>query len=466
MMAQQGRAAKTSIALALLLAAALGALPLAGHFDDADSQLYRVLARHLAEGGAWLDPSYLPAVHPRYREHLPFGLWFWGAAAGLFGERTLAALALLCSLSTLALIGRVGARCFGFAAGLSSILLLGATDSFSHYAAAPHLDRLLLLLATASAVTLLKPSQATLPAWALSAALASLAALVKGPFGLLPLVAASIARAFVLRDWRELPRGAAATLAAALPVALFLLWDRLFGGGTWWSGYLFDQLLASAGGTRGDTGNAGALLPFTTLLTRFWPGLPFALFGAALGLRALVRRERSTLAILSALCFLLLALLCLPARKSWHHSLVAWPFLALLAGAAAGPWLERLLASEVRARAAFAGLALAAVIALAGALGGAARFLPRSCVIPASLAEKVPEGSELFVVAPEPDWKLIAALAEEHRDLPRPLRVFPRDEPGETRFALVAEQAMPANAGSWHELGRSGGYALFERTDR
>src|SRR5205085_3115739 len=141
-------------------------------------------------------------------------------------------------------------------------------------------------------------------------------------------------------------------------------------------------------------------------------------WGLARGVRAAIRGERSALALAAAASLALLALLCVPARKSWHHGLVAWPLLALVAGAAAGPWLEKLAARAPRA--ALGALAAATLLALAAAAGGTARLFPARCIVPAELVPRLPRGSDVLVIAPEPDWKLLGALAAEYDLKPWP----------------------------------------------
>jgi hypothetical protein len=353
--------------------------------------------------------------------------------------------------------------------------LLATTESYFRYAAVPHLDRLLLFFATAAALPLLEPRPVALRGWALAAALGALATLVKGPFGLLPLAAAGLARAVTLRDVRELYAAALATLAAAAPAAAFLLGDRFAGGGTHWRGYLLNQILASARGARTD--GEGGLMPFTGVAGRFWPGLPFALGGLALGLRDLFRRRATATALLAAFSLALLSLLALPSRKVWHHALVAWPALALLGGAAAAPLLEKLLASARRARLAFASLAaMTLAAALLSALGAGARLSASRCVLPAALVARLPRGTDLLVIAPEPDWKVVAALAWEHRLAPWPAFALPPDGALETwppgsapqagrraSLALVREASLPAQLGNWREEGRELGWVLLRR---
>src|SRR5439155_26192985 len=137
----------------------------------------------------------------------------------------------------------------------------------------------LIFFATAAAWAALQEK----PRWLFAAALAAIAALIKGPFGLAPLAAAAAARAIADRSWRPLLSGALATVAASLPAAAFLY----LSDPTWWAGYVRAQLVASATGARPDgyLSHWGAL---RSVAARFWPGLPFAVF-------ACVRRDRPRL---------------------------------------------------------------------------------------------------------------------------------------------------------------------------
>ena len=451
-------------AAVLVLGAALGAAPLAGHSDEVDPHTYTVLARRLAESGDWLDPSYLPAIFHRFREHLPFGLWPFALAIRLFGERALAPLALSIAVGVLAAILWLGAPAAGRTAALVAALVLACTESFFRYAAQPRLDGLLLLLTAAATLPLCRPAPLPRVRWAWAAALTALAVLVKGPFGLVPLVAASCARALVLRRGAELLTGFLCAAVAALPAAAFLGLDAWLGDGSWWRGYGLHQLVDSALGARGD-GEQG-LVPLRCIAGRFWPGLPLAGFGLAVGCRDLLLRRRTTAALLTVLALVSVALLLIPSRRIWHHALVVFPALALLAGVATAPLLEKLRRGQ---RAALRSLLVAACAALvAAALGAGAWLTPRTCVLPARLARAVPVGASVLVVAPAADWTVIAALAAELRLDGWPAVSFGDDVPrpagsGGPAWALVRGE-VPAGSHSGFRLrGREGEWTLWTR---
>src|SRR5438132_1348866 len=105
-------------------------------------------------------------------------------------------------------------------AGEAAAVALAATETFFAYGARPRLDPPLLLLSLGAAAPFLVGARGAGP-WSLSAALAALAVLVKGPFGLVPLCAAGLARAAADRSPRALLSAGLAALAALAPAAPF-----------------------------------------------------------------------------------------------------------------------------------------------------------------------------------------------------------------------------------------------------
>jgi hypothetical protein len=308
--------------------------------------------------------------------------------------------------------------------------------------------------------------------------LAAAACAVKGPFGLLPFAGAAVARAFVERSWKVLVIGTLVGIAAAVPTVLFLVLNA-----EWWEGYVRHQVLASATGERTD-GQLGWYIPFRTLGSRFWPGLPLLAAGAVLALgrparafRALLPEgtrdaagvRRSAQVLLLASLFALVAL-CIPGRKVWNHSLVVFPMLAMLVGVGLGPWLEARLAAPERERRARRGLAVLALVILVASAAGAGRLLfPRPCPAAGSLVPAladVPAGANVLVVSPRHEWTTVAAFAVERRWLPwRLTELGPERAPGgptEARVAFVADGA-PVSDSSWHEVGRDGRWRLLRR---
>jgi len=420
--------------VALLLCAALLAAPWWGHVDDVDAQLYLVVARHMARDHSWFDLRYLPGVFPRFREHLPFGFWPAAAAMRIFGEWAVGPMYALLTLASIAVAGRIARRAAGPSAEVAAIVLLGTCESIWQSGGRLLLEPPLLLFATAAAGAALADS------FVAAALLGGVAALIKGPFGLLPLACVAVAR---------LDRRALLAVAAAVsPLALFLWIDP---GGGWRSGYLHGQLLASASGARAD-GVTAWWFPLRVVAGRFWPGLPFALWGLW---RA---RGDARLRPLAISAVLIIALLCLPHRKWGNHAYVAFPLLAALAGAAAGPLLERVrprLVAAVMGGAA----ALAWVLALAGQ---GARVLQPPCVFSTGLSaplDGLKPGRPILVVAPKPDLVAIGELAAERDLVPWPVPRLPNPP---TIPDAVAREETPVPE-SWAVVGRRGGWAMLRR---
>ena len=418
-----------SRAAVLVLAAALLAAPLAGHVDDTDAQLYQVLARNLAASHRFFEPGLPPGSSLPFREHLPFGLWPYALAVRIAGEAALPLVAAAFSLLTLAAL-------LAFAPGPSGVvaaLVLATTETFFLYGGRPRLDPPLLFFATVAALLVLRER----PAWLFACGLAAVAALIKGPFGLLPLACAVAARAAVERSPRLLLVGAGTALLAALPAAGFIA----LADPSWNERYLHGQLLASASGARTD-GSTAWWAALASVLGRFWPGLPFAV------LAAFRRRNR----VLALTCALLLIGLSLPARKVWNHSLIAYPFLALLAG----DWLAVYLSRWLR----FLPWAAGTAVVLA-ALGLGARLLPPPCVASQEFAALLPApGTPILVVSAPTDWRTLVGIAAEQRLLPIRAESL-AGAGGAARCALVYEPLFVA--GEWRAVARARGWVLAVR---
>ncbi|HEX8819311.1 MAG TPA: hypothetical protein VF794_05260 [Archangium sp.] len=447
------------------------------HTDLGDSQLYQVVSRHMVEDDAWLSLRYLPDVHARFFEHLPFGLWPFALVIRLLGEPALRPLCAVFSLGTLLLTGSVARRSAGTWAGVTAMLVLALPDGFFIRGGHPFLEPLLLLLSTGSAVPLLLGVPRA-RGWLVCGLLAAAACAVKGPFGLLPFAGTAVARALVERSWKVLVTGTLVGIAAAVPTVLFLVFNA-----EWWEGYVHHQVLASATGERTD-GQLSWYIPFRTLVSRFWPGLPLLAAGVVLALgrparalRALLPEgtphaaevRRSARVLLLASLFVLSAL-CIPGRKVWNHSLVAFPLLAMLVGVGLGPWLETRLASPEKARRARLGLAALALIAVVASVAGAGRLLfPRPCPAAGPLSPQLADvspGASVLVVSPRHEWTTVAAFAVERRWSPwRLTELGPTLAPGgpsEARVAFVADGA-PVSDPAWREVGRDGRWRLLRR---
>jgi len=466
------RAGPAAAALALAFSAAVLVAPWTGHVDDVDAQLYQVVARHLAQDHAWLDPRYVPGVHPHFREHLPFGLWPWAAAIRLAGESALPPLAAAFTFCTLLLVAWAARRLGGWTTATLAILVLGANESFTIYGGRPRLDPLLLLLVTASVAPLWTWSSGK-GAWALGALFAAAASLVKGPFGLLPFLAAGLTLAWERRALRLAAAAAGLTALAAVPVSAFLVADRLWGAGTWWNGYLLVQMLASATGGRLD-GLQPPWFPLETLAGRFWPGLPLVALGAARAVpwpATLDPGEPPTPATARRLLLysvLVVAGLMVPERKIWHHALIAYPGLALLGAVGAAPVVRRLLSGLGRRRIALGALGALVVLGLGfvGARGG--RLIWKPCVHAAEFAREfdaLSAGDPVLVVSEPPDWRIVAGLAAERRLEPwMDRRLVPGDEHG-ARLALVQRHLLPGAPlpSGWREVDSARDWVLLRR---
>lgn len=448
-----GAAARSAQVSALLLGAALLVAPWLGHFDDTDAQLYQVVARKMAERGGWLHPAYLDHLYPHFREHLPFGLWPFAAADLLGGESLARAVAALFSLATLALVAFIGRRMLGAWPAIAATLVLATTETFFRYGGATRLDPLLVLLANAAVALVLLGSGGAAP-WALAGAAAAGAVLVKGPFGIVPLIAACGARALVDRSPRTLFSGAITAALALVPAIAFV---ALAPG--WWETYGRNQLFASAVGARTD-GATQPWFPLVALAGRFWPGLPLLAAGVAVAVRTRSREGR-TLCLFAALQ---IALLCLPGRKVWNHLLIAWPALALVAGCAVLP-LQAWLSRHARAMAA-ACIALAAAACLcAPAIGRLVDGPP--CVGAREFAgalDGLHPGDSILVVSTPTSWRMLASLSAERRLEPDPRDALAPAVAAAQQLALATDKVAPA--AGWREIGRARGWVLLRNQAR
>jgi 4-amino-4-deoxy-L-arabinose transferase-like glycosyltransferase len=424
----------------LAFGAALLALPVTGHVDDSDADVYRVVVRNMVADHAWLDLRYLPRVHPHFHEHLPFGFWPFAAAVRVFGEASIPVVGGLFTLLLLALVAWLAQRLSGGLAAVVAFVVLVTTESIFVLGATARLDALLMLLTTLSVVPLLAPEVPL----TLGIAAAALATLVKGPFGLLPFACVSVALAVVHRSWTPLLRGIAGTVLAALPVAAFLALEP-----AWWDGYGKAQLLASALGSRPD-GMTVFWAPLYFIAGRFWPGLPLLLIGFALARS----RDDKLIAFSSGLMIICLML---PQRKVWNHSLVAFPLLAVLSGMA----IQKLARFQIRTvERCLAAVSVVVLLALALRAG---RWLwkPR-CVAAGPLHDqlaRLPEGTEIAVVSDAPSWLTIGSLAAELHLTPAPVRTLSDD------FAWAIASDTPV-APTWRTVDSGSGWTVLSRASR
>jgi 4-amino-4-deoxy-L-arabinose transferase-like glycosyltransferase len=441
---------------ALALGFALLLAPWFGHFDDTDAQLYQVVARKMAAQRAWLDPAYLDHLYPRFREQLPFGFWPFAAAIALFGEPAARAVAALFSLATLAGVALAARRLIGAWPAVLATFVLATTDTFFRYGGETRLDPLLVLLANAAAWPILV-GPASRRSWLVATGIASLAMLVKGPFGLVPFLAAACARAWADRSLRPMLYGMGGAAVACLPLMGFLLLDDIRWHAGWWDGYFRSQLLSSATGARPD-GNRQLWYPLATVAGRFWPGLPFMLWGIGVS-----RRSRAA-AVLGIFCAAMLIELCIPGRKVWNHALVAYPGLSLLAGAGSLPALEWIRQRGKSVAAAVCAVSLAGIVA-APRIGrlvdgapctGSAEFAPA--------LDALGPGETILVVSQPTSWRTLASLSAERRLEPVPLAMLPAADAASAKLALVEMESLPAGVPEgWRELLRARGWILLQR---
>ncbi len=428
----------------LVLAVICLSIECTAHVDDTDAALYTVVARNMVRDGTWFDLSYTTNVHPQFREHLPFGLWPSAMVIRTLGEAALPWLSAAWTLLTIALVVELGKRLGSIPLGLLGGFLLATTNQFIVTGALHRLDPPLLFFSLLSAAPLLVAPR-TRGAFVLTVTAGALACLIKGPFGLVLPVAAAIARAVQERDRKWLLVGALACVFAAVPVTAFLL----TASPDWRSGYVDAQLLASARGSRTD-GNASPWFPFVSVGNFFWPWLPLV----ALGIwRAWGDRTARLVLTWAALALLFLAL---PSRKLWHHTLLVFPALSLVA--ATGVPLARMHGLVLQIVVALVSIGTVVVLA----------FNPHSravsCLEFAERLQSLPPDSVVLVTATSQgaQWREIAILAKELR-----LRPWLVDSvaaaPLEAKAALVAEPLVPADDTSWHEVGRARGWVLLQR---
>jgi hypothetical protein len=442
--------------------------PTRGHMDDTDAQLYQTVARHMVHDGTWFDLRYLPHVHSQFREHLPFGLWPYALWIRLFGEASLPLAGGLFTFCTLLVTWRTAAALVGEACAAVSVLLLATNDSYMLFAGArPRLDAPLTLVASAAAAAvMIRPLTAS--TWLKAGTLMALGELVKGPFGALPFAAAVVARAVVDRSWRVASVGLGIGAAATAPLAFFLLHDHLAGGGSWWSGYVQGQLLASAIGTRTD----GWQSPWTQLRDlggRFQPVLQLLAFGILQEVYGLLRRRPvhrgRRLAVLTA--GVAVIALMLPQRKLPNHAFVAYPLLAVAAGAAVEPWVRRFLLWPSGRRWAVRVLVPAAVILSVLEITWIAPRLNHPCPFsgPLRAALSAPPETAVLLVSEPTNWRVMAELSAELALDSNPLKSLPPGlpVPDDARLAVVQESLLPAELGVWREASRAAGWVVLKR---
>jgi 4-amino-4-deoxy-L-arabinose transferase-like glycosyltransferase len=442
------------------------------HTDVGDAQVYQVIARHMVRDHRWTSLRYLPAVHPEFYEHLPFGLWPIAAAIGWLGEWAVIPLFALFALGIVALTGIIARRLAGGWTGLVAMLVLGTTEAFFFQASYPTLDPLLTLLALGAAVPVLTGAPGARD-WLLAGALAAAAIAVKGPFGPLPLAGAVVARAVVDRSWRTLFIGGAVLGLAAVPVAAFL-----YARSDWWSGYFVQQVVYSLTGVRSD-GTSHPLYAVRAIAGRFWPWLPALIPALVIAVRwppswqrhliggdsARARLQRACRMLLIA-SFLVIVGLSIPQRKLWHHTLIVYPFLSILVALGIAPWLSSYFSTPQRVHRAVRVLG-AVVLICAGAVAcGLGHLLMNPpCVVAAEFSGelgRVTPGQEVLVVSNGDEWDMLSALAFERDVIPWPSERLNGSEHPSARIAIVKAETWSPNP-EWREIKRSRGWIMAVR---
>ena len=426
------------------------------HTDVGDAQLYQVIARQMVRGGDWLSLEYQGRP---FFDHLPFGLWPIAAAQSL-SERAVIPLHALFSLVTLALVGVLGHRLSGAWAALASMFVLATSQYYFFQTSYPTLDPLLLLLTTASVVPLIAGATRGRD-WVIAWFFAAIAVAVKGPFGLLPLGGVLGARVLVDRSWRHLGWGGLAFVLAIAPVALFLALRP-----DWREGYGVGQLLASATGQRSDGGD-GYALAMKFIGERYWPWLPLLALGlvAASGKRASFGpQDVHACRVLLVACALVVFGLSLPHRKIWHHTLVAYPLMSVLIGAAAAPMLAKWFGDAPGRRRLLVALAALTVVAVGAVAGGVDRLLmARPCVLVTDFSDELRRlhpGDTVPVISRHDEWDMLSALAFE-QDV-KPVR-FESWEGVRAPVVLVTDEVWQSAPPAWQPLRQARGWVIAAR---
>lgn len=418
------------------------------HFDISDAQLYAVVARNMVRDDAWLTLRYVPSVLTPFFEHLPFGFWPMAVTIGYLGEWALTPVfALLCALCLLLTFQLVNALA-GRAAAVVGVLLLVCTESFTLQLSTSRLDTVMLPFAVlAASLVLTRPLTPLI--WAMVGVCATMAACIKGPFGVLPLTGAVVARGLLDGSFRTVMAGAVCVVIALMaPMGFLATHDD------WWQGYFVTQVIGSATGDRTD-GHLEWWYAFRFLAGRCWPAL--ALVPIAV---ASTSRPARLLAITVGVVMVGLSM---PSRKLWHHTLVVYPFIAAWGAVAISPGLTR-WANRVRPTH-IAGLvgALAVLITAVNLSGLWQRWLMKpACVVSTELhelASTLKPHQVVKVVSSTPDWHLISALAYEYDVAPVPSQAL-EGEPLAT-VALVREtESLPPG---WEPRAHARGWVWAER---
>jgi hypothetical protein len=213
-------------------------------------------------------------------------------------------------------------------------------------------------------------------------------------------------------------------------------------------------------GLRKDGAGGGRFYPFWITLHRFWPGFPLLVPAAF----AAFSSDRKRIArVLWCWCLLLLFVLCLPARKWGTHTVVAFPALALLAGAGAGRFLQFWPANQPASRRLSIGVAVLAITLLTADAFGLGRLVQRPpCAVATTfgkILELLPQGADLLVVADPFDQGFFASLADETHVSPWPSLSL--DLSARNYSAVLIREGAAASPQGFTERARAGGWMLL-----
>jgi hypothetical protein len=150
-----------------------------------------------------------------------------------------------------------------------------------------------------------------------------------------------------------------------------------------------------------------------------------------------------------------LVILLLPQRKWWHHVLVLFPALALVAAVGVVDPLRRW--SRGRLTAVLGVVGLGSLLVSWVPLWPVGRAV--SCTDFDVVFAAQPPGTVVLVSSQA--WREIATLAAEYRLVPLMVDSLPAD--GAAHLALIADAADLPRRGPWRELARARGWQLLQR---
>ena len=269
----------------------------------ADPVLYAAIARAMAESGDYLN---LKVGDEPYYKKPPLQFWLAAAMIKIFGPTVLSVslFSRIFGLGCVFLTVWLAYRLYGPSVAWMAGLALTTTYIFVRGSATFRLDSALtfgILLALAAYFS--KPKLWAAPVFYFGVCVAVLS---KGPPGVLPLLIAPV-HALFARESSASPKRSGLWLASAALLLIPLGWwvYLVIADGTQPLEALYDDLIRKKPGTPSRIYSFWTnyiLLPF---LTYYWPWLPFALLGAWISLKELVKapvsnNDRASAALLLA----------------------------------------------------------------------------------------------------------------------------------------------------------------------